>query len=144
MFAQCGDGYALFGPQLAGELCGHDAWLWGFAAAGDGVAGGFEDADGFVESTAVEGERAVVFVETDDQARCLVGRQTLGLADVELRVRDCAEVTKCGGGGGVDALETDMDPGIVRDSDLAGALERVEFCLGGRLGQLGLRVRLEY
>lgn len=134
VLAHCVDGFSLRGVGLAGELGGHGARLWGFAAAGDGVAGGFEDADGVVKGAAVEGECAVVFVEADNQAGSLVGGQALGLADVELRVGDRAEVAKGGGGGGVDALEADVDAGIVRDADRAGAFEGFEFCLGRRLG----------
>lgn len=48
MFAHCVDGGALRGVELAGELGWHGSRLWGFAAARDGVAGGFEDADGVV------------------------------------------------------------------------------------------------
>ena len=143
VLAHCVDGFALRGVELAGEFGGQGAWLWGFAAAGDGVAGGFEDADGVVKGAAVEGERAVVFVEADNQAGSLVGGQALGLADVELWVGDRAEVAKGGGGGGVDALEADVDAGIVRDSDFAGAFEGFELCLGWWLGKLGLRVWLE-
>ena len=85
-----------------------------------------------------------MLVETNDQAGSLVRGQALGLADVELRIGDRAEVAKCVGGGGVDALEVDVDAGIVRYLDLAGAFESFEFCLGRWLGQLGFRVRLEF
>ena len=143
MFAHCVDGGALHGVELAGELGWHGSRLWGFAAARDGVAGGFEDADGVVESAAVECEGVAVLVETNDQAGSLVRGQALRLADVELWVGDRAEVAKRVGGGGVDALEVDVDAGIVRYLDLAGAFESFEFCLGRWLGQLGIRIRLE-
>lgn len=48
VFAHRVDRGALRGVELAGELGWHGSRLWGFAAARDGVAGGFEDADGVV------------------------------------------------------------------------------------------------